>query len=481
MTQRVLIKRADFVVGYQEEQGHVYLREADVVFRGDQVEFVGHDYPGEADRIIDGGGYLVLPGMISTHSHMQTASQGKGFLEDAASHPFFMSGLFEYLPALRADDPQSWPTFFAQSLRELLKGGCTTVLDMSPYSEEVIDLIAGSGIRAYLCRGFKSGEWYTPDGHTLKYRWYERDGLDLLEEAVRFVETHDGTHDDRIKSLLTPLQVDTCTPRLLEAAQKEADRLGVRMQIHASQSVPEFMEMLSRTGMTPIQYLHDLGLLGPDLTIGHCIFVAEHSWINYRGFRDLPVLADTGTHVAHCPWVFYRRGMIFESLPRYREMGINVGLGLDTYPLDIMEEMRWAAIGAKFAERNTTTGTAAQVFEAATLGGARILGREDLGRLSPGARADLVLVDLRKPEMQPVRDPLKALIYTATSRAVDTVIVAGKTVVEGGQVLTLDWEKYRPQVQPLSQKLWDLVPERDWARRTADDLSPLSLPVISRG
>lgn len=478
MSERVLIRRADFIVGYREEEGHVYLKGADLAFSGDTLEFVGHGYTGQADRVIDGRGYLVIPGLISTHSHLQTASQGKGFLEDEGSHPFYMSGLFEYLPALKADRPEWWPTFFAHSLIELLRSGCTTVLDMSPYSDEVIRLIGESGIRAYLSHSFRSGEWYTPDGHDLKYRWYENDGLDLLEEAVEFVQAHDGEYGGRLRCLLTPLQVDTSSPRLLERARHEAGRLGVKMQIHASQSVPEFMEMIRRTGMTPIQYLHSLDLLGPDLTIGHCIFVAEHSWINYRGFRDLPVLAETGTSVAHCPWVFFRRGMLLESLPRYRNLGINVALGTDTYPLDMMEEMRWAALGAKIVERDTTTGTAAQAFEAATLGGARALGREDLGRLAPGARADLVMVDLTRLPMRPVRDPLKSLIYTATSRPVDTVIVAGQTVVREGRVLTVDWDRYDRQLQPLSERLWSQVPERDWAGRGADELSPLSLPVI---
>ena len=143
-------------------------------------------------------------------------------------------------------------------------------------------------------------------------------------------------------------------------------------------------------------------------------------------------MADRGAHVAHCAVVYVRRGKILGSFSRYREMGINVPLGTDTFPQDMIEEMRWTALACKWSDRNANHGTAREVFNAATLDGARALGRDDIGRLAPGAKADMVIVDFDRLHIGPVDDPIKTLVYAASGSDIDTVIVDGRVVVEAG-------------------------------------------------
>jgi cytosine/adenosine deaminase-related metal-dependent hydrolase len=212
----------------------------------------------------------------------------------------------------------------------------------------------------------------------------------------------------------------------------------VGIEIHAGQNLLEFHEILRRHGQTPIEYLSDAGLLGPHTIVGHCIINSEHSLAGLPGGRDLEILTASRTSVAHCPLVFARRGNALESFHRFRAAGINVGLGTDTCPRDLISEMRWASLLCKVVEHDFLVATAADVFSAATLGGAAALGRDDLGRLAPHAKADIALVDMRKIRIGPYRDPIKALVQCGTSDDVRTVIVDGHTVVEDGHVRGVD-------------------------------------------
>ena len=181
--------------------------------------------------------------------------------------------------------------------------------------------------------------------------------------------------------------------------------------------------------------------------------------------------------MAHCPSPFARYGQTLEDFGRYRRAGVNIGLGTDVSPHNLIEEMRLAAILARVAARDIATTSTAAIFHAATIGGAIALGRDDIGRLATGARADLVLVDLANPFMLPARDPLRSLVYTAADRAVQTVFVDGEKVVESGRVLTLDHAEALALLADAQARMEANVPHQDWARRRADEIAPLSLPV----
>jgi cytosine/adenosine deaminase-related metal-dependent hydrolase len=169
-----------------------------------------------------------------------------------------------------------------------------------------------------------------------------------------------------------------------------------------------------------------------------------------------------------------------QSFGRYVAAGVNMGLGTDTYPHNMLEEMRAVAIGSRMMAQDVWDLRTADVFNAATLGGAQALGRSDIGRLSPGAKADIVLVDVEHPNMRPVRDPVRSLVYAAADRAVRTVVIDGRTVVEDGRVLTMDHEKACADLEAAQRRAEAQVAGLDWAKRSHMAISPLMFEMKAK-
>jgi cytosine/adenosine deaminase-related metal-dependent hydrolase len=180
--------------------------------------------------------------------------------------------------------------------------------------------------------------------------------------------------------------------------------------------------------------------------------------------------------VAHCPTVFARRGITLKNFGRYKRAGVNMGVGTDTYPHNMLDELRLVSYLARTQAGDPRTMNSTDLFNAATTGGARALGREDIGRLAPGCRADIVLVDMTHPMMRPMHDPVRNLIYAAGDRAIRTVIVDGETVVRDGTVLTMDYPAAAAALHEAQVRAKANVPDRDWAHRTAEAISPLTFP-----
>lgn len=268
------------------------------------------------------------------------------------------------------------------------------------------------------------------------------------------------------------------SPRLLEETRKAADELGVGISIHNSETLLEFNQIVQTHGVTPVEYLWNCGLLAPDVILGHCLFTSVHGATTYSGGRDLELLAESGATVAHSPLVFARRGMALESFQRYLNAGVNMAMGTDTYPQDIIGEMRLASLVCKIVERDYFTGSSRDVFNAATLGGAKGLGREDLGRLAPGAKADILIIDLQRPHFGGVKDPIRALVNCAVGDDVERVIVDGKTVVEDGRVVGVDQDRLMRDVQVESEKIWAGFQQWDQQERSVDELSPPSFEFV---
>jgi cytosine/adenosine deaminase-related metal-dependent hydrolase len=359
---------------------------------------------------------------------------------------------------------------------ELLRSGTTTILEMGGQSEYMAERSGQMGLRAYIGPMYRDGRWYTPDGRQVCYDWDEAAGRDGLRQAVEFIETHNGTYNDRIRGFLSPSRVDTCTTALLQETHALAEQLNVPMQIHVSQSVNEFQAMLQRHGKTPLAWLRDIGVLSPRVLLGHAIIIGGTSWSNYPA-GDLAIIADAGCSVAHAPWVFARRGIAMESFQRYLDAGITMTLGTDTSPQNIIQAMRWAAVISKIVDRNTEAATAREVFNAATLGGAKALGRDDLGRIAAGAKADLLVFDSATLNMSPMRDPVKNLVYYAEMEDLQTVIIDGETVLENGQVRTVNQQDVVRRLQEAGERIWPKMAENDWAGRDVDQLSPLTFPA----
>jgi 5-methylthioadenosine/S-adenosylhomocysteine deaminase len=475
MADRRTAIRASHIVAYQDG-GHRYLRDGVVVIEGNSIVHVGRHYVGPADETIDATGKIVTPGLISCHAHLAGSPLDKSFIEDVGPRNFYMSGLFEMLPTrAAAQDEEATRACIDFSMAELIATGCTTAVELGGCSDYTVQRAGECGLRLYIGPSFRSGRWFTADGKTVQYAWDEALGEQGLRQAIAFIEKHQGAYADRIRGILSPAQVDTCTAALLQQAKAASDRLGLPLTLHASQSVNEFQEMTRRHGLTPIEWLRDIGFLGPRTILGHAIIVGGSSWANYPA-EDVKILADTGTSVAHAVWVFARRGIAMESFGRYLRAGVNMALGTDTCPQSMIEAMKFAAVVTKIMDRHTEFTSAADAFNAATLGGARALGRGDLGRIAPGAKADLVIWDTETLSMAPVRDPIKNIVYNAQSQDVETVIVDGRVVMRDRQIPGMDVRHLARNLQAAGERMWAAMPCVDRLGRDADGLSPKLYP-----
>lgn len=469
-----LIRRASFVIGWDTTtKSHTYMPDADLAFEDGIIRFVGRGYDGVADTIIDGAGFMAMPGLVNIHSHPSSEPMNKGLIDEIGSPGLYNSSLYEYMPIFRAD-AEAVPHCVRVALSELLLSGVTTVADLSMAHPGWLDLLAESGMRVCIAPMFKSAKWFTRNGHVVEYEWDEAAGEKAMDEALTLIQRAQQHPSGRLFGMVVPAQIDTCSETLLRESRAEAASRGLSWQIHAAQSVVEFHEITRRHGVTPIGWLHDMGLLSEKSIIGHGIFLDDHPSTPWHTDRDLGLLADTGTTVAHCPTVFARRGIALRDIGRYRRRGVNMGIGTDTYPHNMLDEMRLAAYIARTQAGNPRTLSSTDLFEAATINGARALGRDDIGRLSPGCRADIVLVDITHPRMRPARDPIRSLIYAAGDRAVHTVIVDGQTVVRDGKLLTMDYEAAAEALNEAQKRVIARAPGLDWDHRKVDDISPPS-------
>jgi cytosine/adenosine deaminase-related metal-dependent hydrolase len=467
-----VIRNADMVIAWDSDtKSHVYLPDADIAFDGGALTFVGRSYTGPADTLIDGAGKMVMPGLVNIHSHPSSEPMNKGLTDEVGSPGFYNSSLYEYLPIYRAD-AQAVPDCVRVALSELLLSGVTTLADLSMAHPGWLDLLADAGMRVCIAPMFRSARWYTKNGHMVEYAWDEAAGEKAMTEAFALIQRAEQHPSGRLFGMVCPAQIDTCSETLLRDSHAEAKARGLSWQIHAAQSVSEFHEITRRHGYTPIGWLDHLGLLSERSIIGHGIFLDDHPSTPWHTSTDLTRLAETGTTVAHCPTVFARRGITLKDFGRYQRAGVNMGLGTDTYPHNMLDELRLAAYLARTQANNPRTLTSTDLFTAATIGGAKALGRDDIGRLAPGCRADLVLVDITHPMMRPAHDPLRSLIYAAGDRAVRSVFVDGRKVVDDGQVLTMDYPAAAAALHEAQKRIKANVPNLDWDHRSAETLSP---------
>ncbi|RDI52564.1 amidohydrolase family protein [Microvirga subterranea] len=478
MNERVtVIRDAAWLVTWDDAQSrHVYRQNADLAFSSKGILHIGEHYQGSFDDEIAGTGLMVLPGLVNVHCHSGDEPIAKGLFEDVGTAALWGNALYEYSALIDADDDAKAACQVVM-LGDLMKSGVTTLLDIASPHSKWLSLARDSGLRAYLAPGFREARWKMAGSHRLDYEWDHALGRERYAEALAFLDQAAQDSSGRINAVITPSQIETCSEELLQEAVAEARRRGIPITIHAAQTMAEHEELLRRTGETAPAMLERLGILGPDLILGHCIFIDRHSWTRQRIYGDLDRLAHSGTSVAHCPVTFARSGMTLESLGAYRRAGVNVGIGTDSYPFNMLEELREAMICSRIAGRSVHDLDTGTLFEAATVGGARALRRDDIGRLCQGAKADLVLVDLNHPAMQPVHDPLRNLIHCAAERAVRDVYVDGSPVVRSGRISNLDYDGAVRELQDAQKRAVRRAEAADPQSRSIAKLAPYSLPL----
>jgi cytosine/adenosine deaminase-related metal-dependent hydrolase len=386
-----------------------------------------------ADRRIDARGRLATPGLVNCHHHLYQWAT-RGYAQQAT--------LFEWLVALypvwQHIDAGVVEAAARAGLAALARSGCTTSTDhhyVFPRRGEdlltvEIEAAGALGLRFHPCRGSMdlgvSAGGLPPDAIV-----EDRDAI-LSASAAAIDRFHDPSPGAMVRIALAPTSPFSVTPELMTETAQLARARGVRLHTHLAETDDEERFCLERFGVRPLQYLDDLGWLGDDVWLAHCVHLDAD---------ECRRMGETGTGVAHCPTSNGRLGAGIAPVPALLRAGAPVGLGVDGAASnecgELVDELRAALVVAR-AKAGPTALTVRQVLELATRHGARCLGRDDeLGHLSVGALADVALWDLRGLGFAGIADPVAALVLGPT-RPVDLLLVGGEVVVEDGELRTAD-------------------------------------------
>ena len=491
---RTLVK-GGWVVGFANGH-HTLIENGCVLVDGNKIAFVGKHFSGEVDRTIDAGSKLVSPGFIDTHVHTGHRASHK-LITDIGRKDYYGQPFLEISVAREGKRVAGEPRFLRPgenpygtdidgpaefTVVELLRNGVTTFVEFGS-AVQVQTALLGQlrqyGLRAYLGPGYNFGRWVADSQGRLKRTVDEEGGRKGFKDALEFILRHDGTQDGRVKGALMPREFETCSAELLDLTRDAAEKHALPMGTHVAFSVLEFHETVRTHRKTPIECLHDHGLLSPTFNIGHGNFISDTPWLNYAGGQDLHLMGQANATVSHCSTNLIRRGRSLYSWDKYLRDGVNLTLGSDTYPRDMIMNMRIASYMGKMTDRNFAVATAAEVFNAATIAGARSLGREDLGRIAPGALADIIIVDLSGRDSLRhgvVRDPIKALVECGIGDDVDTVMVDGIIRMQNRRIDGCDISGLRHRMQEAAEVVWGSWQDSDPLGRTAEEMSPYSFP-----
>jgi cytosine/adenosine deaminase-related metal-dependent hydrolase len=448
MTSSLLIDHADCVATMDDARTE--WRDASVLVRGNAIEWVGPaaELPGDArasaHEVIDARGHVVMPGLVNTHHHM-TQSLTRAL--PAAQDRELFGWLRALLPVWSGLTPDMMRTSSQVAMAELLLSGCTTSSDHAYLYvngmrlDDEIAAAAEIGMRFHACRGSmtvgESAGGLAPDAMT------EREDA-VLADTQRLIEQY----DDRGRLAMLRVVAAPCTPfsvsrDLMRESARLARSLGARLHTHMAENQHDVVYTREKFGMSPIEYMESVEWLGADVWHAHCVKL------------DAPGIARfaaTGTGVAHCPCSNMRLASGIAPVRRLLGAGVPVGLGVDGSASNdgghLLNEARQAMLLARVGrameepfgcDSGPQEMTARDVLAMATRGGARVLGRDDIGQLAPGMAADLALYDVRGLAFAgaAVHDPLASLVFCNPAPAAYTV-VNGRVLVREGQLTSVD-------------------------------------------
>jgi cytosine/adenosine deaminase-related metal-dependent hydrolase len=487
--------RADYVVAHQHGR-HTLLRDGEVVIDGQVVTAVTAVGAGDAraaaragDEVIELGQSVVLPGLID----LDALADIDHAVFDSCWDERHAAGLawsLDWFTRRRRDILTREEKAFVRryAFVQLLLHGVTTAVPIAAEThsawaetldeaEDMANEAAALGLRAYLGPSYRSGVAVRPEeGSATVVAWREELGHAGLADAVRFAEWLTDRGDPLLRPILLPCRIETLTPELMEATAAAASRLGIKVRMHCLQGTFEWAQLAERYGRTPVELLRETGLLGPNLIVPHAIYLDSSRYVDSRGHQDLRALAQAGVAIVHCPLTSARYGAALESFGRYLDAGATIALGTDSFPPDLIRGMDYGANIAKIVDGRLDAASAGAYLSAATLGGARALDRDDLGRLEPGAAADLVAFSLDDIRDGVVEDPIRTLLASGSGRNVRLSVIAGRVVVRDREVPGVDVPALRAEAQRIFDKLIDGYSERDVLRRPREALLPPELP-----
>lgn len=464
----MILIEAAYVITEGNDENLVLLEPGFLGIKDDKISYIGKTRPNGYDNanLIKVRNGLILPGFIDLHYHADTPLT-KGFIEDVGSINFYGSILYEHLTAIySATTKKEWIAIARLTLLEMVKNGITTAVEFnSYYPEELSELLEESGMRGYIAPETNSllTYPYSTDGRTIIFKEIdEAHAFDKLNRNLMLIEKLNGKNNDLIRVTIGPTEPPACNPRLLKEIRKYADIYRVPITMHAAETIIERNYIKEKYSRTSIEYLDENGITGHDVILGHVL---------YTKISDVKKLYETKTNVAHCPTIFARRGRYLNSLDKYITFGINVGIGTDTFPQDMIEEMRIATICSKIADDDFSSAPSQKIYQCATLNGAKALGRNDIGMLKVGNKADVIVVDLDDYNLVPTRDPIKVIVNCGTGKNVNTTIVNGKLLMQNRKLLKIPEEAVIEKAKIASKDVWKKV-------KNIDKLSPLSIPII---
>lgn len=385
-------------------------------------------------KTIDARNGIVLPGLVNAHAHT-AMTLFRGFADDLSLAEWLFDKIF---PAeARFLDPETvhWGTLLG--CLEMIASGTTCVSDGYFYQDAAMEAFLKSGLRALVAQGVID---------------FPAPGIAHPEENIllgrAFLERWAGSSRRVTPGLFCHSPV-TCSENTLYKAMEASREYGVPLQIHLSETTAEVEEIVRRTGERPVFYLDRIGVLGDNLIGAHGIHLDDN---------EIELLAYRGTRLVHVPESNMKLASGSARIQDLLNAGVRVGLGTDgcasNNNLDLLQEMDTAAKAAKVFGGDPTHLGAEAALRMATLGGASVLGLDKkIGTLEPGKRADIVVVDLDRPHLQPLYNPFSALVYSATGADVRHVVVDGKVLMEDRLFTTLDPDEIMSRVNSIAQTI----------------------------
>lgn len=407
-----------------------------VVTGGDEIVAVGERaplserYPDHEHRTYD----VLMPGLVGAHVH-SIQSLGRGIADDTA----LMEWLYDHVLPMEAEmGPEAMAVAARLGYLELVESGVTTCIDhlSVSHADRAFDAAIEIGIRGLFGKVLMDKD--APEGLC-------EDTDEALAESERLIQRYDGANDGRISYALTPRFAISCTEACLRGVRDLAEEYGVRIHIHASENREEVETVREETGMSNIEWLDEVGLTGRDCVLAHCVHTNE---------REREILAETGTHVVHCPSSNMKLASGVAPIEEYLDRGINVALGNDGPPcnntLDPYTEMRQASLLGKVDTLDPTALPTERIFEMATVNGARTAGFDRLGKLREGWRADIVGLTTDLTRATPLHDVLSHLVFAAHGDDVRFTMVGGEVLYDG-EATTVDAHAVRKRATELAK------------------------------
>lgn len=394
-----------------------YIESGYLVVEGSSIQSVStgrHPDEDRFDTVIDGTGMVALPGLVNAHTHVAMTLL-RGYADDLPLMQWLQEKIWPVEDRLTAEDCY-WGTMLG--ITEMIKSGTTCFADMYFNMEQVARAVEETGIRASICQGMvgsgPTGEVAFVRSHELFTRW-------------------NGKANGRLTVMLGPHAPYTCTPDYLKRVISLADELEMGIHIHLAETMTEYNDIKAQYGKTPIVLMDEIGLFDRPVMAAHCVVLDD---------QDIAILKKRQVGVVHNPESNMKLASGIARVPDMLAAGIPVALGTDgassNNNLDMIQELRTCSFLHKLSCLNPEVIPAYQALEMATVNGARALGMQEVGMLRPGMKADLILVDFRKPHLCPRHDVAAHLAYSASGADVDTVMVDGRILMRGRQLTTID-------------------------------------------